>query len=344
MRLLLEPQIFNNQKFGGISRYYTEIFSFLLNEKGVEFDIPLYYTNNIYFNESNLISTTQKRVLFLVRFLTSMGISLRGKINKKNYNKSTRALRNKDYDLVIPTYFDTYFLNFIDNKPFVLTVYDMIHELYPQFFENGEEIINNKKILIQKATKIIAVSNNTKSDILKFYPHVDSSTIEVIYHGNSIEINNNVKLNLPEKYILFVGIRSFYKNFIFFINSIKELLLSDENLYVVCAGGGKFNDEEIIFINELGLNNQVIYYHFKEDELGLIYSNAKCFVFPSEYEGFGIPILEAMSCGCPVILTNNSSFPEVAGEAGIFFELNDENDLKNKVTSVINDETLANLS
>ena len=74
--------------------------------------------------------------------------------------------------------------------------------------------------------------------------------------------------------------------------------------------------------------------------MGLFYKKAICFVFPSLYEGFGIPVLEAMSCGCPVVLSSHSSFPEVAGEAGVYFEMNDADDLKKKVQSLIQNKLL----
>lgn len=336
MKILLDPQVYAFQTYGGVSRYYTEIFSRLNSKKNISVINSVFITENIYFKQSNLYSKSSKRLIHFILFLNKIGISVRSKTKNININFVIKRLKSKEYDLFIPTYYNPYFLEFIGNKPFVLTVYDMIHELYPQYFiDDSFNVLNNKKILLERATKVIAVSNNTKKDILKIYPHIDPHKIEVIYHGNSIYYDKNIKVDLPENYILFVGERSNYKNFIFMLLSLKEILSSDKSLKIICAGGGKFTDIEKKKISELEIESQVIQKYFEENELGAFYHNAICFVFPSEYEGFGIPVLEAMACSCPIVLTNNSSFPEVAGEAGIYFELNNLEDLKNKVDMLV---------
>jgi glycosyltransferase involved in cell wall biosynthesis len=340
MKILTDSQIFDTQKFGGISRYYNEIFSRIIEENQII--VPILITNNEYLKESNLLIKKNNLEILFLKFLSKIGISIRKKVKMANRKNTVNALKNQNFDVFIPTYYDPFFLEHIKAKPFVLTVYDMTHELFPDYFVDIEMVVKGKKILLEKATKIIAVSNNTKKDILKIYPHIDSSKIKVIYHGNSIKIIENIKVNLPENYILFVGVRDNYKNFKFFIISISELLRNDSTLNVIAAGGGEFTKDEIEFISNLGLENQIKQRFFKEKELGLYYKNAKCFVFPSEYEGFGIPVLEAMACGCPIVLTDNSSFPEVAGDAGIFFELNNEYDLKHKINNLLQNDNLRN--
>lgn len=339
MRILLDPQIFNEQVFGGISRYYTEIFSNLAQNRELQLQLPVYASDNAYLKNSILYTPEQKRNSFFLSVLKKIGVSVRKKIRKKNRQKAINALQKQDFDVFIPTYYDPYFLEFIGSKPFVLTVYDMIHELFPQYFTGDTTTVKNKLLLMEKATRIIAVSENTKKDILRIYPHIDASKIEVIYHGSSIKIED-IAVNLPKEYILFVGVRKFYKNFEFLLRSVRQLLSENPNLHLVCAGGGKFTEEESAFIKGLGLPDQVVQKSFEEKELGQFYKEAKCFVFPSDYEGFGIPVVEAMACGCPVVLTHNSSFPEVAGDAGIFFEKGNAEDLKNKIESLLKDEQL----
>jgi len=336
MIIVLDPQIYNNQKYGGISRYYTEVFSNLKKE-GIEVIVPLNFSKNVYFNESILSEKNKNFDYFFLYFLSLIGVSIRKRTKKINKKLLCKTLLNKKYDVFIPTFYDTYFLDYIGDKPFVLTVYDMIHELFPCYFEGYEFIAKNKLLLMEKATKIIAVSHNTKKDILKIYPHINADKIEVIYHGNSVLSNSNFKVDLPDNYLLFVGARDNYKNFIFFINSVVELLKENQDLQIICAGGGDFSKNEISFLKSLNLLDRVKYRFFKENELGAYYRNAKCFVFPSEYEGFGIPVLEAMANDCPIILPYNSSFPEVAGEAGIFYELNNSEALLEKIKLVLND-------
>lgn len=338
MKILLDPQIFNSQKYGGISRYYTEIFSILSKKSNVHVLVPLYTTKNVYFNDSSLITAKQKRNLRVIKILSIFGISIRKRVREASFAEVIKCVIQENFDLFIATYYDPYFLEYIDSKPFVLTVYDMIYELFPQYFsEDVKNIEENKYLLMERATKIIAVSENTKRDIIRLYPKIDSNKIVVIYHGCSIKINSNLKVDLPKKYILFVGARANYKNFLFLVDSIKELLLMDSKLFLVCAGGGKFTKEENDFICNLGLKFKIIQKQFKEEELGVFYKNAICFVFPSMYEGFGIPVLESMASGCPIVLTNSSSFPEVAGDAGIYFENNNSEDLKRKIEKVLSD-------
>lgn len=343
MKIILDPQIFNMQTYGGVSRYYTEIFTRLKKNKNLSITLPIDYSNNVYLVDGNLLVKEKTLNHTLIKFLNILGISTRSLNRKISQKRAKEPFKKPNFDLFIPTYYNPYFLEIIEDKPFVLTVYDMIHELMPQYFVGDPwNVTVNKKKLLEKATKIIAVSKNTKNDILKVYPHIDESKIEVIYHGNSIQVNENVAVDLPDNYILFVGSRDNYKNFYFFIEAIKELLIQDATLKLICAGGGNFNEEEISFLKTTTINKQVEQKYFEEEQLGLFYKNARCFVFPSMYEGFGIPVLESMACGCPIVLSNASSFPEVAGNAGIYFDVNNSQDLKDKVEKVLKNENYRN--
>jgi glycosyltransferase involved in cell wall biosynthesis len=336
MKILLDPQIFSIQNYGGISRYYTQIFNNLSKQEKIKITLPLVFSENVYLKDSILLNRKNSFIRNFYNTLNRIGISTRSKKESINRKENYKRLQKKEYDIFIPTYYDPYFLEFIGNKPFVLTVYDMIHELFPQYFiDDPFNVTNNKKILVHKASKIIAVSENTKRDILRFYPEVGEENIKVIYHGCSIKLNIHSKLELPENYLLFVGSRNYYKNFIFLIQSIKDLLNQRSDLYLVCAGGGDFNEEEVKIIQDLDLTTKVKHIHFEDNDLGTIYNKAKCFIFPSEYEGFGLPVLEAMQCECPVILPHSSSFPEVAGEAGVYYKLNDSVDLVNKIEKTL---------
>src|SRR5690606_18233537 len=138
-------------------------------------------------------------------------------------------------DLFIPTYYDIKFLEYLGDKPFVLTVYDMIHELFPDYLGHDIETVSNKKLLIEKAAKIISISESTKKDILAIYPHIPASKIEVVYLSYTLKENIDNSLTLPKKYILFVGNRGLYKNFVFFFEPIASFLKQSADLYLVCA-------------------------------------------------------------------------------------------------------------
>lgn len=342
MKILLDSQIFDQQQYGGISRYYIELFS-ILSQKNNKVIIPFYSTANVYYGQSILVTFQQKVYSLYLRLLIKFRIRYKEDTIARNKKYLKKTILSKQYDLFIPTYYNTYFLKDIGSKPFVLTVYDMIHELFPEYFKNDTlNVVENKRCLMEKATRIIAVSENTKQDIIKIYPHIDIAKIDVVYHGCSIKKVYKAIDYLPVNYILFVGVRDNYKNFTFLVTSIAEFLINNHNLFLICAGGGTFNTIENELICKFGLENQVFQRSFQEDELATFYKKAKCFVFPSQYEGFGIPVLESMTCGCPVVLANHSSFPEVAGNAGVYFELNNSKDLRGKIEMLVQNESIRN--
>ncbi|HMI06364.1 MAG TPA: glycosyltransferase family 1 protein [Flavobacterium sp.] len=340
MKILLDPQTYNEQKFGGISRYHTEVFLEQQQIPSVEIECPIVFSENWHLKEHGLFLNFRNKLVdskLLPKFLRKKLVK---KFRKQNIRNTKAALAKQDFDVFVSTYYDPYFLENLGEKPFVLTLHDMIHDIFPQYFTRDKYTVARKKLLLEKATRVICVSENTKKDILKFYPHIDASKLDVVYLSQSIDTKSKVNVPLPQKYILFVGNRTIYKNFIFFIKAVAPLLKVDSNLYVVCAGGNGFDNDEKELIQNLGIKGQVIQNNFEDNELASYYSNARCFVFPSEYEGFGIPVLEAMACGCPVVLANHSSFPEVAGDAGVYFELNNPMDLKYKISGLLEDEVL----
>lgn len=339
MKILLDPQIFE-QKFGGISRLFTEEFRLLIKYPGVTIHCPVLFTENLHLKHYNLAPRFLPFLLGIrgvKRFITKQDLY------QKNKQRVRELLRGKKYDLFIPTYYDTYFLDTIGNTPFVLTVYDMIHELFPVYFVNDRKTVDNKKILMEKAVKIIAISQSTKNDILKIYPHIPAEKVEVVYLHHSIDYTqkNNVAYLPKGKYVLFVGNRGAYKNFNWFIKAAGRWLI-EHQIKLVCIGGQSFNPEENELIVSLNLSELVHQYNFKDSELASFYANAGAFVFPSEYEGFGIPVLESMACNCPVILPPVSSFPEVAGEAGVYFELNNQQSLIEAMDKTFFDENFRN--
>ena len=333
MKILFDHQIFSNQLFGGISRYFFELTN-ELKDNNVFVQISLILSNNFYLNT--------KKIKFHFSFLKNFGF--RGKIRfiyliNKIY--SILILKIGHFDVFHPTYYDPYFLKHLGSKKFVLTVYDMIHEKFPEKFPINDKTAINKKLLIDKASKIIAISESTKKDIIDIYK-IDSSKIEVVYLSSSLLPSENFIHNkkLPSEYILFVGSRVGYKNFIFFVESISKLLLNNRNLFLVCAGGGVFNSDEIGLFSRLNIDSQLIQINVNDKSLTDLYVNAQLFVFPSLYEGFGIPILESFSCNCPLVCSNTSSFKEIADDAAVFFNPTDENSILASVSIVLNDEKL----
>lgn len=334
MKILYDFQIFSLQDFGGISRYFIELIHHLEAEKDIKTELAIYFSNNSYLRRSHS--------LYAKPFLSNTNLFWKNIIIEKiNKILCGPRINKKDYDIFHPTYYDTYFLSLIGKKPFVLTVYDMIHEHYEEIRSVEKTISEQKRRLVQKASKVIAISENTKQDLLRYF-HANEKKIEVVHLGNSvfpkpIAVNHR---SIPEKFILYVGVRSFYKNFKPFLSSMVPLLTKDENLHLLCAGGGDFRNEEISLFKNAGVDKKVIHYPIDDNLLGHLYRNARVFVFPSLYEGFGIPVLEAFGCGCPVVLSNSSSLPEIGKDAALYFDPQEEQSIRNTVESVLYNEDI----
>lgn len=320
LNIFFDHQIFSLQRVGGISRYFAELRNSLPVYNCCTV-MPQFYTENIYLETKNEIG---------LKFVPQ---KIRGRVNEFFSRKNARAMLQSDsYDVFHPTYYSTYHLG-KSKKPFVLTVHDMIHEIYPEQYRNPGEIQRSKKKLIQAADKIIAISDHTKSDILRFNP-IDPQKIEVIHHGTSIlNLTPEPLSSVPQSFVLFVGERKGYKNFKTLATAFSKISLPS-GVGLFCVGGGPFSQEEMNYLTELKIEKKTIQKSLTDGELAWAYKNAACFVFPSLYEGFGIPILESMSFGTPTILSQTSCFPEIAGDAAIYFKTTDE--LADAIESVLN--------
>lgn len=347
MKILYDYQAFSIQKIGGISRYFSEIFS-NLPEK-FEYSLGLMYSNNLYIKKkvSHLAINYKEDYLegynlpgkeTLKKFLKYLSPSNFPDTNYLNKKNALSLLAEQDFDIFHPTYYDPYFLNGIGSKPFVLTIHDMIHELYPEFFPANDLTSLHKRTLASKASHIIAVSENTKKDIINILG-IPESKITVIYHGtNTIDLHESLNDPTPSDYLLFVGERIRYKNFLFLINSISEVLIK-EQLSLICTGV-PFTNEELELFQNLGIIKHMKHCFSDEASLAQLYKNAIAFIFPSTYEGFGIPVLEAFANDCPVLLSQSSCLPEIAGDAALYFDPKSKKELYERTNLLINDKQL----
>lgn len=337
MRIFFDHQIFMLQRFGGISRYFYELMNQLNGFPENQLMFPLLYSNNHYIRKASFFNSSIA--------IPEVGFPFKHNIikyyNKKNILKNCQTLENQKFDVFHPTYYDPYFLKYIKNIPFVLTVHDMIQEIYPDNFVLNDEISRNKKLLAQKASRIIAVSQNTKNDIIK-YLRIPESKIDVVCLGNSLKLNlvRDIK-KLPKRYILFVGNRIKYKNFNFFLQSITPILQRDKELFLIAAGGNKFSKEELQLFANLDVKSQIVHYKITDDTiLCTLYNKARAFVFPSLYEGFGIPILEAFACKCPAVISCSGSLKEVGGDAAEYFDPKSSDSIVAAIAKVIYNDAL----
>lgn len=331
MKILYDHQIFTLQNVGGISRYHAELINNFHSNNKCNPVFPVILSNNCYLDSIKINH---------IKFFSTMQIP--GKcalMNKINNIIAKNNLKKQDFDLFHPTYYDSYFLKYLKNKPFVVTIHDMIYEIYPEYFTDAKKIQQSKKSIAESSEKIIAVSHHTKADILKFYK-IESDKIQVIHHGNYFKNflkNRKWKNNKTNNFLLFVGNRNGYKNFKFFIESITPFLLRNKDINVICAGGSKFTPNEQEWLKSLNLMGRIQYAPVTDEKLANLYKHAKAFIFPSLYEGFGLPILEAFTFGCPAILSNKSSLPEVGGNAACYFNPLDSESIISSIEKVILD-------
>jgi glycosyltransferase involved in cell wall biosynthesis len=331
IKVLFDHQIFSLQVYGGISRYFANIIEKCETSMELTVTCKLLYSINYYYKDD---SSSFKKSIFKLLTRKKNGIY------QKNKKYSKHLIKQGNYDVFHPTYYDTYYLSYL-KKPLVITIHDMIHERFPQFFPIDDPIAEQKRILANKADKIIAISETTKLDIIK-YLGISEEKIKVIPHGiNSNDLDYEIVENLPERYLLFVGSRGGYKNFSLVMEAFAQLIKTDESLHLVVAGS-PFTEEETALLNERNILGNTIQFAATDNQLNTLYKNAICFIFPSRYEGFGIPILEAFKNNCPVLLSNCSCFPEIAGDAALYFDDNSIRSLINKIQLLIDNKTLGN--
>lgn len=309
MNIFYDYQSIFRQKFGGVTRYHYELYRELSKLESVNVACQCFGSPNYYFK--NIFGKKPWECYY----------GMKGMIYRLNKYSNLWRMAFERYDIIHPTWYDQYCFCNKNKGKYVITIHDMIHEKF-QGFSNIE--IENKKFWIYHSDKIIAVSENTKKDILDIYPEIKEEKIEVIYHGcNKLPSPKKIK-GLPRKYLLYIGGRGYsYKNFNLVLQAMKIIVERDKEQRLICAGGGSFADSEKNLIKKYKLESFIRQIQATDAELAYLYSNAWCLVYPSFYEGFGFPILEAFSCGCPVILSNASSLPEVAGDAALYFEPRD---------------------
>lgn len=239
--------------------------------------------------------------------------------------------KSNELDIIIFQNFSPFFGSFKK----INYIHDIIFEDRPEFFTKKEKLyFFPMKYLSMKADLVITISKNEKDRIIrKGY----SKNVAYVYHGIDTSMKNMAKSvkNLPKEYILAVGRINIRKNISTLIRSIS--LIKNKNMKLVIVGEDSWKKENIN-IDEKLKSRIVFLKNISNEELGHIYSNAKVFCFVSLDEGFGLPIVEAMSFGIPVICSNISVMPEVSGNAGILVDPYSENQIADKIDLLLSDK------
>lgn len=226
----------------------------------------------------------------------------------------------------------------------VVTVYDMIHERFAPMFSRSHLTTEPKRAAAMRADRVLCISENTRRDLVEMFG-VPKHKVSVVHIGYdklvpSGKLPANILPAAQKPYLLYVGSREGYKNFEGLLQAFAISPFLRSNFSLVCFGGGAFSNGEMAHARELGLSDTQIGQIGGGDEvLADLYLGAAAFVYPSLYEGFGIPLLEAMSLGCPVICSNTSSFPEVAGDAGEYFDPGDIESMRSTIEAVLQSQS-----
>lgn len=339
MRIAFNSQIFFLQSYGGISRYFARLAEGLVAFKQeAEVFAPLhcnYYLSSIpqdivhgrYLSKYPPVS---RRLLF-------------------NYNELISKYKIAKFrpDIVHETYYARVGIAPKQSKT-IVTVHDMIYELYPSEFSAQDKTQALKKLAIERADHVICISENTKKDLMRLHgtPESKISVVLLGFDQFFADANDSLSTSLGIKpFLLYVGQRGGYKNFSGFLKAIaaSKKLIGDFD--VIAFGGGKLTSAEAALISTLGFAaDQVRQVSGDDAMLGRFYSAASAFVYPSLYEGFGIPPLEAMALLCPVISSNSSSMPEVIGDAAEYFDPNECDSMRFAIENVVySEERIADL-
>lgn len=329
MKIAIDHQAFVLQKYGGISRYFVRLACGLV-KAGHEVNVFAAVHRNAYLNESSLCYGTP-------RYLGDFPPSSWRLFNAYSWLVGRHKIGRWRPDLVHETYYSRS-KSASRNFPSVITVYDMIHELYSDEMSVFDTTRRRKKLALHRASHIISISENTRRDLINLY-EIPEEKISVISLGFDVftnELSEDGCAGFDYPFLLYVGIRSGYKNFKSFVRAVARSKKLKNNFRIVAFGGGEFTKGETKEIKSLGFSDKEIVHVSGDDRLlGSLYRKAAAFVYPSLYEGFGIPPLEAMAHNCPVVCSNTSSIPEVVGTAAEFFNPNSEEDIGNAIESVV---------
>lgn len=329
MRVAFDEQIFALQAYGGISRLFAELASQFLRDTqlGVEL-LPLnapvinrYALDDDLIRDRLAVREAKHEYYSLMRYLT-------------------RIQPRRGNEIVHNTFYLPHGLAGYPGAKRVVTVHDMIPERMPET-RRRLDFLTLKKRYVMNADHVICVSEATKRDLLDIYGEVEAP-ISVVHHGVDSRFTPGAAASpdLPGRYVLFVGNRGEYKDANVLIRAFADIATEDPTIDLLFVGGGQLTGVETTLLRDLGVEDRTSQIALPDDQMASAYGNALVSVFPSRFEGFGLPALEAMACGTATILARATSLPEVGGDAALYFTPGDAAELSDAIRLVMEDDSL----
>jgi glycosyltransferase involved in cell wall biosynthesis len=331
VKIAFDHQTFTYQSYGGVSRYYSILANqLLISGQKVKVFAGIHQNNYLQDLTPDTLSGFK---------LNSFPPKSSRIFHGINHVINQFQFKNWKPDVVHETYYSSLPSLFSSSSVCVTTVYDMIHELFPSQFPLSDNTSNAKKKSLARVDHIISISESTKRDLINLFG-IHESKISVVHLGVSLDsfksVINDALSNNSKPFLLYVGSRFGYKNFDGLLKAVASSEMLKSNFDIIAFGGGEFTSEEKAFISSLGFSvSQVRQHSGNDQELAGLYGSAAAFVYPSLYEGFGLPPLEAMAAGCPVVTSNTSSMPEVVRNAGLYFNPNEIEDMRFAIERVV---------
>ena len=330
MKVFYDHKIFSQQERGGPSNYFIQLTNYL-NNINVNAKIFAGFHLNKFLKENSIKNNIGfEKKLFFSSYLANTKLVPKldtlNEIINKNFIKSFKP------DIIHTTYYNGSFEKY--KKPLVVTVFDLIHEIFYKNYGYQNPQFPKKKAL-DRADHIICISKSTANDLKKFY-NVDNNKISTIYLGTKKNLINNIKSPMDYPYILYVGTRHKYKNFENFLKALSTAPKILNNFKIVLFGGKNLTNFEYSLFKLYKIDpEKFLFYEGDNNLLNSFYQNARLLIYPSKYEGFGLPILEGFANSCPVICSDIPVFKEIADQAVEYFDPNDHLSMANTLSKVL---------
>lgn len=332
LTVFFDHQIFDLQQVGGASRIYSELLSRL--EGGFEGQLGVQASRNLYLidhhgvpraSEASRESRISRLRCFAFRMVgANVPTRVVDNLPMANREFGLDLIERKRPDLHVPTYYDPYLLTLKHRPPVIATVLDMIPERFPEFYLGDSRHSVWKRKMVEGCEHIVAISRETKEDLIRIWG-VPEEKIHVVPLASSfVEDDGSVvgPRPIPEPYLLFVGERRRYKNFYFLLESMRRFFIRNSEWKLLCVGA-EFDRSEIQFLDALGLGDRVVTLSGNDRVVKDAYTHSACVVVPSQAEGFGLPVIEALALGCRVAASRIPVFQEIAGDRVAYFDPKD---------------------